>query len=144
MTVFPDGSKERLHGHNYTLGLALELAEGGELLPFAALKAALASECGELRERLLLPGRSPRFTLVSRAGGELEFRLCDQRYVVPEADAQILPIDNATVEALAGYLLGRLYARLEPSLRAARVELIEVAVEETPGQGARASRSLAR
>jgi len=26
MTVFPDGTKERLHGHNYTIAVAIEVA----------------------------------------------------------------------------------------------------------------------
>ena len=29
MTVFPDGTKERLHGHNYYVGVTLALSDAG-------------------------------------------------------------------------------------------------------------------
>jgi 6-pyruvoyltetrahydropterin/6-carboxytetrahydropterin synthase len=142
MTVFDERRKERLHGHNYTVGVAVELAAGGAMLEFAALKEALRLECGALRERLLLPGTSPHFVRAAAGPGELEFRLCGERYVVPEHDALILPIDNVTVEGLAGYLLDRLSDRLEDVLVAARATSLELTIEESPGQGARATRAL--
>lgn len=142
MTVFPDGRKERLHGHNYTLAVDIELADGGAMLEFATVKDALAAECHALRERLLLPARCARLELVGRAGGELEFRLCGARYVVPEDDALLLPIDNVTVEALAAYLCERLVTALARPLAAAGARGFEVVVEESPGQGARARRAL--
>lgn len=138
MTVFPDGRKERLHGHNYTLAIAVELADGGPLLEFATVRAALTAECQALRELLLLPGENPRFEAVRQDGGELEFRLCGARYVVPAGDARILPVDNVTVEGLASYLAGRLRMALADALRAARAIALDVTVEETPGQGATA------
>jgi 6-pyruvoyltetrahydropterin/6-carboxytetrahydropterin synthase len=137
MTVFPDGRKERLHGHNYTLAVVVDLGTRETMLEFAALKAAMAAECLALRERLLLPGRSPHLELATArpVAGELEFRLCGKRYVVPDEDALILPIDNVTVEALAAYLAGRLRSALGDVLALAAA--FEVAVEESPGQGAR-------
>jgi hypothetical protein len=43
MTVFPDGTKERLHGHNYQrsavdLELLERIAISRQMLPFAAIK----------------------------------------------------------------------------------------------------------
>jgi 6-pyruvoyltetrahydropterin/6-carboxytetrahydropterin synthase len=140
MTVFPDGRKERLHGHNYTLAIEIELAEGGAMLEFGVVRAAIAELCGGLRERLLLPGKSSRYQ-GAVAGGELEFRLCGARYVVPADDALVLPIDNVTVEALAGHLVERLAERLAPALAAAAARTITVTVEESPGQGASVARA---
>ena len=145
MTVFPDGRKERLHGHNYTVSVALDLAAVGfeHLIDFGAIKRAIAAECAEWRERTLVAGESPRLERLERAGGELEMVLCGQRYVFPEADALVLPIDNTTTEALAELWSDRLRARLAQTLAGSAAVGLEVRIEETPGQGAIAYRSLA-
>jgi 6-pyruvoyltetrahydropterin/6-carboxytetrahydropterin synthase len=145
MTVFPGGRKERLHGHNYTVSVALDLAAVGfeHLIDFGAIKRAIAAECAEWRERTLVAGESPRLERLERAGGELEMVLCGQRYVFPEADALVLPIDNTTTEALAELWSDRLRARLAQTLAGSAAVGLEVRIEETPGQGAIAYRSLA-
>ena len=136
MTVFPDGTKERLHGHNYTLALAIEIAQidFASMIPFAPIKAALGELCAELKERVLIATKNPHYVQVSD-GSELEFRLCGQRYVMPREDALLLPRDNISVEALASYAATRLLERLTV-LDAAHVKALEVTIEENPGQGA--------
>ena len=138
MTVFPDGTKERLHGHNYQVGAVLELHDVGfaQMLPFALIKDALAAICKEFRERVLVAAANPFHETVRDDGVELEIRLCGKRYVFPREDALILPIDNVAVEALAAYLADRLVAALAPSLPAGVVHAVEVSVHESPGQGA--------
>ncbi|HUH00740.1 MAG TPA: 6-carboxytetrahydropterin synthase [Kofleriaceae bacterium] len=136
MTVFPDGRKERLHGHNYYLAAELELEDASfaNMVEFEPIKAAMAALCDEWKERLLLAGANPHYELVRDDGIELEFRLCGERYVVPRRDALLLPIDNVSVEALSAHaaevLLGRLALRRPP------VTGFRVVVSENPGQGA--------
>ncbi len=144
MTVFPDGRKERLHGHNYTVSVALDLAAVGfeHLIDFAAIKRAVAAECADWRERTLVAEESPRLERLRREGGELEMVLCGQRYVFPEADVLILPIDNTTTEALAELWSDRLRARLVDTLANSAAVGLEVRIEESPGQGAIAYRTL--
>ncbi|MEZ4401459.1 MAG: 6-carboxytetrahydropterin synthase [Kofleriaceae bacterium] len=136
MTVFPDGTKERLHGHNYQLGCAVVVDDVGfqNMIPFAAIKDALAALCKEFRERVLVASANPFYQLV-RDDDELEFRLCGQRYVLPRADALVLPIDNISAEALAAYLADRMVAALTPHLPAGVARSVEVSIHETPGQG---------
>jgi hypothetical protein len=75
MTVFPDGSKERIHGHNFRVSLAIELlGPEPDLLDFAWLKKAMQAQCDEWTERLLLPGASSELVIVRRDQQELEFR----------------------------------------------------------------------
>jgi len=136
MTVFADGTKERLHGHNYTVAIALEVA-GADLpamIPFAPIKAAIAELCAAWKERVLLAARNPWFELV-RDGDELEFRLCGARYVLPRGDALLLPIDNVSVEALAAHVAALLRDRIA-ALALPQAVALEVTVEESPGQGA--------
>lgn len=145
MTVFPDGRKERLHGHNYTVSVALELAAVGfeHLIDFGAIKRAIAAECAGWRERTLVAADSPRLERLRREAGEVEFVLCGQRYVFPAGDVLLLAIDNTTTEALAELWCDRLLERLGPTLRGSVARGLEVTIEESPGQGAIAFRAIA-
>lgn len=138
MTVFPDGTKERLHGHNYTLGIAIDLESVAlpNMLPFAPIKAALAELCAAWKERVLVAAKNPHLVIVKDDAKELEITLCGDRYVFPRGDVLVLPIDNISVEALAAHCAELLRAKLTAEL--ANATSFEVTVEESPGQGSTA------
>ena len=137
MTVFPDGTKERLHGHNYTIAIALEVdrIDLPAMLPFSPIKAALGELCAAWKEHVLIAAHNPHFKLL-RDDTELELTLCGERYVMPRGDALLLPIDNISVEALASHIAEILRERLATELSGAHVRALEITVEESPGQGA--------
>jgi 6-pyruvoyltetrahydropterin/6-carboxytetrahydropterin synthase len=137
MTVFPDGTKERLHGHSFQVSVAVDLRDVSfaAFLDFAVVKAALEAQCREWNERLILAERCPFMTDVRREGGEVELRLCGKRYVVPEEDVLWLPIDNVVVETLAIEFARALAARLGPALRRDVVAGLEVEITESARQG---------
>jgi 6-pyruvoyltetrahydropterin/6-carboxytetrahydropterin synthase len=145
MTVFPDGTKERLHGHNYTIALALELerVDLPAMIPFAAIKGVLAELCALWKERVLLAANNPHFKIVADHH-ELEFLLCGQRYVMPRGDALLLPIDNISVEALAAHVADLFRDRIAALVEPAGGRLLEVTISEHPGQGASCSMELGR
>jgi 6-pyruvoyltetrahydropterin/6-carboxytetrahydropterin synthase len=134
MTVFPDGTKERLHGHNYTLALALELAriDLAAMVPFTQIKQALAALCATYKERVLIAAKNP-FLAIARDDSQLEFTLCGAHYSLPREDCLLLPLDNISVEALAAHVAQQLVTALDLP---AHVETLEVTIEESPGQGA--------
>jgi 6-pyruvoyltetrahydropterin/6-carboxytetrahydropterin synthase len=139
MTVFADGTKERLHGHNYTLAVEVEVerVDLQAMIPFAPIKLALAELCAAWKEHVLVATKNPFFELV-RDDAELEFTLCGERYVMPRRDALLVPIDNISVEALAAHIAGLLRDRIaRPGALA-----LTVTVEESPGQGARCELAL--
>lgn len=138
MTVFPDGRKERLHGHNYYLELELEVrdASADRLIDFAGLKRACAELCAAWKERLLIGERTPGLVIARDDGRELEFTLCGDRYVVPRGDALLLPVDNITTEQLARHAGDVLEERLRPTWPPDTVTAMRVTVLEGPGQGA--------
>jgi 6-pyruvoyltetrahydropterin/6-carboxytetrahydropterin synthase len=140
MTVFPDGTKERLHGHNYTVALAIEVSqiEFAAMIPFAPIKQSIGELCADFKERVLLATKNPHYELVRDDGAEIEFRLCGERYVLPRKDALPLPIDNISVEALASHVATLLLEKLTV-LDAPHVKALEVTIEEYPGQGASCS-----
>jgi 6-pyruvoyltetrahydropterin/6-carboxytetrahydropterin synthase len=138
MTVFPDGTKERLHGHNYRTELSIELPECSlaTMLPFATLKAALRSICEEWDEKVLLPAQCPFFHLVRDAPPEeIEFILCGKRYVMPREEVVLLPMDNVLTETLARELWMRMRSKLAAVCRQHGVHRMWVRIEETEGQG---------
>jgi 6-pyruvoyltetrahydropterin/6-carboxytetrahydropterin synthase len=136
MTVFADGTKERLHGHNYTVALALEIerVELASMIPFAPIKQALGELCRVWKEHVLLAAENPYFVLI-RDDSELEFTLCGERYVMPRRDALLLPIDNVSVEALAAHTAAVLRDEIA-ALGTPLATALEVTIEESPGQGA--------
>lgn len=136
MTVFPDGTKERLHGHNYTVAVALEVTrvDLAAMLPFAPIKAFLEELCDAMKEHVLLPAASPHLVIVRDDAAELELTLCGKRYVMPREDALLLPVDNVSVEALAAHFATQLRDRIAPL--SPHLLAVEMTVEEVPGQGA--------
>jgi 6-pyruvoyltetrahydropterin/6-carboxytetrahydropterin synthase len=137
MTVFPDGSKEPLHGHNYTVSVDLEVdtIELKAMVPFAPIKATLGALCDEWKDHVLLASRNPHFEVI-RDSDEIEFKLCGDRYVMPRRDALLLPIDNVSVEALSAHLANVLRDRIRRGLNASHVRSLVVTVGESPGQSA--------
>ncbi len=135
MTVFPDGTKERLHGHNYSVGIAIDLDSVAlaDMLPFAPIKAALGELCAAWKERVMIAARNPYLKIV-RDDNELELTLCGERYVLPRGDVLILPVDNISVEALAAHCAELLRAKLAPIV-GPHAKTLGVTVEESPGQG---------
>jgi 6-pyruvoyltetrahydropterin/6-carboxytetrahydropterin synthase len=139
MTVFADGTKERLHGHNYRTVAKLEFERFSlaEMLPFAELKTEMRKICADWDERLLLPSACPFLNIHENEGPSVDFELCGKHYVLPRDEVVFLPTDNVTTETLAKIFCERLAGELSrPALERAKVRAIEVSIEEMLGQGA--------
>lgn len=138
MTVYPNGAKERLHGHNFRVFLDVDFADGSmaRMVDLDVFRHALDGICAAWKERLLLPATNPFLEIVADDGAELEFRLCGQRYVCPRADVVLLPIENCSVEGLAEHVAVLLRERVGAAIDRAVVVGWEVRVEELPGIGA--------
>ncbi|MEN9723246.1 MAG: hypothetical protein RJB38_1232 [Pseudomonadota bacterium] len=137
MTVFPDGTKERLHGHNFQVTVALDLSEIGfrSFLDFSVVKTALNAQCKEWDDRLLLASKCPFFNRISSPDSEIEFTLCGKRYVVPSDEVVLLELENIATETLAEEFCRRFRERLDPKLLQGLVRGIEVHITESRGQG---------
>lgn len=144
MTVFPDGTAERLHGHNYHIGVALDLADASfeRMVPFQAIKDAVHAVCAAWKEHLLIAGENPHVEVVRDEVGEIELSVCGKRYVAPRQDVLILPVDNTSTEALAAHVADLLLERLAGLLARAPVTAMQVTVTESPGQGASVRREI--
>lgn len=134
--IFPDGSAERLHGHNYRVYVEVEgpLTEHGLVLDFKRVKPVVRELVDALDEHWLLPGRHRELRHAERADGVVEVRYRERYYAAPREDVIVLPLNNTSAENLAGWLGGELRARLAARFPEAVLLGMRVAVEETPGQ----------
>lgn len=134
--IFPDGTAERLHGHNYKVWVSVEteLDPHGLVINFKAIKPLVRSIVDELDEYLLVPGLHPVLTCRELGDGMAEIRYRERRYLVPADEVRVLPISNTSAENLAGYVADQLLARLAARMPEVEPLALEVGVEETPGQ----------
>ncbi|MFO1419789.1 MAG: 6-carboxytetrahydropterin synthase [Candidatus Competibacteraceae bacterium] len=141
MTVFPDGSKESLHGHNYQVELTVELAEPAlaRMLSYEVFKQALKTVCNEWDEKVLIAGGNPCLETLPAGEGEYAFRLCGKRYVLPADEVVVLEMDNVTAENLAQALFERFWAELTRDRSVPwreRTVAASLRIDESRGQGA--------
>ena len=134
--IFPDGSAERLHGHNYKVYVAVQSAldQHGLVVNFKDIKPLVRELVDELDEHLLIPGQHPVLTAKTAADGAMEIRYRERRYVVPAEEVKVLPIGNTSAENLATWLGREIMQRMAARLGHVRIQRVEVGVEETPGQ----------
>ena len=133
--IFPDGSAERLHGHNYKVFVDLhtELDEHGLVVNFKEIKPLVRALCDELDEHLLIPGEHPVLTC-ERDGEHFEIRYRERRYLIPAEEVIVLPISNSSAENLAAWFGRTLRERMRGPWPGLGVRELSVGVEETTGQ----------
>lgn len=141
MTVFPDGGKERLHGHNYQVELTVELIEPAlaQMLSYEVFKRALKTVCDQWDEKVLIAAGNPWLESLPAEDGECAFRLCGKPYVLPADEVAMLEMDNITAENLARLLFERFWAELTADRTVSwreQVIAISVRIDESRGQGA--------
>jgi 6-pyruvoyltetrahydropterin/6-carboxytetrahydropterin synthase len=134
--IFPDGSAERLHGHNYRVRVRLgaELSPYGLVLDFKAVKPVVRGICDRLDEHWLVPGEHSELRIAEERGGSVEISYRDRRYRAPREDVLVLPINNTSSENLATWFGRELLGELSRRFPDVRVTDLSVAVEETAGQ----------
>jgi len=130
------GFRERLHGHNYRVSVAVHgpLGRQGYVVDFGVVKRIARRLCERLDEHLLIPlnsdclsVREENATIVVRYEGD-EFRF-------PRSDVLLLPIVHSSAEELAQYLTSELRRALaEEGIEG--LTAVEVGVEESFGQAA--------
>ena len=134
--IFPDGSAERLHGHNYRVFVDIEAAldRFGLVIDFKTVKPVIRELVDELDEHWLLPGEHPVLSTHLREDGVMEVRYLERYYAAPKEDVIVLPMNNLSAENLATWLARELRSRLEQRFPDLLVRQLDLAVEETSGQ----------
>ncbi len=137
MTVFADGTKESLHGHNYQVDLGVDVRDASlsSMVPFECFKNAMKAICAEWDEKVLLPSKCPFLKVASQSSHEIDFTLCGKRYVLPLDECVFLAVDTVTSETLASEFCQALLKQL-PQEAMKCVLGLHLKIEESPGQGA--------
>ncbi len=138
MTVSPDGTKERLHGHSYRAGLTvtLEHFDFESFLNLRDLRHAMQSVCNAWNERFLLPLNCPHLSITSWDDTSIDFTLCFDRYVMPSKDIKPLDIENAVIEHLTVSFAVDLWRELGcRDLNRKLIASLAIELEESTGQG---------
>jgi 6-pyruvoyltetrahydropterin/6-carboxytetrahydropterin synthase len=129
---------ETLHGHNYRVGIAVEGTLDDEVrfvVDFSVLKQIARQLVDAIDHKVLLPLSNPKLA-ITEADGRVSVAVHGTaRYVFPRGDCALLPIPNSTAEMLAEYL-GRQVADALAAQGITHLALLELEVEESPGQAA--------
>ncbi len=135
-TIFSATERERLHGHNFVVEVDLHARMSGNGLCFdyGIYKDRIVALCRELNEWMILPTRSPHLRIEEDPEHVIAV-FAGKRIPFLREDVKLLPIENATLEEFAGWLLLRLGEDRE-ALRQHAIEDIEVRVSSGPGQSA--------
>jgi len=134
--IFPDGTAERLHGHNYRVYASIEarLSPHGLVIDFQHIKPIIRRMVDELDEHWLLPGEHEELRIEERPDGVVEVRYRERFYAAPREDVIVLPLNNTSAENLSAHLGRDLFERLRGAFPEVDVRTMEVRVEETAGQ----------
>ena len=131
----------RLHGHTYSLHAEVhgEVDPAtGFVMDFGAVKDVLRTVADRLDHHVLLQAKSPHFSVTEREGS-VSFEVAGKRYLLPREDAELLPLEATTAEALCEYVADEILRLVAFPPTARR---LDVGVDETYGKGAWATRSL--
>ncbi len=134
--IFPDGSKERLHGHNYQVAVEIEgdLTDRGLVIDFILAKPVIREICDELDERWIVPAEHPELKVEPQEDGHTQVSYRDARYLAPSDEILALPINNTSAENFATWIGRELRRRLAERFGATQVRKLRVAISETSGQ----------
>lgn len=134
--IFPDGSKERLHGHNYHVEAEIEgaLAKEGIVIDFIQVKPVIRELCDSLDEHWIVPGEHPELAVKERDDGHTEVSYRGAQYLAPSDEILVLPINNTSAENFATWIGRELRGRLVDRFGRTHIQKLRLAVSETPGQ----------
>lgn len=133
-TIFSATKRERLHGHNYTVYLALTTFVGDEGLSFdyRDYKEKIYALCRRLSQAFLLPTQS-KFLKIEDDGDYINAYFNNEKMPFLKSDVELLPLTNITVEELSKWFVDHL-ASDQADLQKNKIQSILVKVSTSPGQ----------
>jgi 6-pyruvoyltetrahydropterin/6-carboxytetrahydropterin synthase len=107
-TIFSATQRERLHGHNFSVQLAVTAPVGDDGICFSYkdIKTRLRQLVDDLDEYTHIPVLSP-YLQVGEEGLFYVVQFNGEKIPLLKSDTLLLPMRNSTVEEYARYLLGR-------------------------------------
>lgn len=141
-TIFSETERERLHGHNYTVHLALltEVDDMGLSFDYRVYQDKIMTICSSLHQRMLLPDKS-KYLFLREEGKYIVATFDGEDMPFLKSDVTVLPVTNITVEELSKWIIQQLIQD-KTTLKAHSILKVTVKVHNGPGQSGSASFAL--
>lgn len=135
-TIFSATDREPLHGHMYTVYLALTtwVEENGMTFDYRYYKERIHKLCRYLNQTFLMPQFSP-FLEYAEDKEYYYFTFNHKKIPFLKEDVTLLPVTNITVEELSRWFVNELIKETE-ELDRHRIDKVIVKVFSAPGQSA--------
>jgi 6-pyruvoyltetrahydropterin/6-carboxytetrahydropterin synthase len=103
-----DGFRERLHGHNYKIGVRLiggeTIGDDGYLMDFGDVKKIVRKLCKSMNEYFICPMKSTCIK-ISEEGPQMCMECQDgASFSFPKEDCLLLPLSHSSAEELAHFM----------------------------------------
>lgn len=136
--IFSDTRRETLHGHNYTLQVALtaSLCAPGITLDYRIFEEKLIQYCEQLHLRFLIPTHSP-YLKIAEDDQNYEIIFNHESMWLLKKDVILLPIENISLEALSQWFVDQC-AQDQAFLSQYHIKKIVIRVLNGPNHGAEA------
>ena len=114
-TIFSATERENLHGHNFTISVALtgRVNSNGLLGDYGIFKRKVFEMCRAWNETFMLPLESPYLRVDDSDPSEIRALYADEVLRFLPRDVTLLPVKNVTVEELSRIFGERLVADRE-------------------------------
>lgn len=134
-TIFSATEREHLHGHNYTVHVAITnwVNENGLTFDYRFYKEKIFLLCRQLNQTLLLPTES-KYLAISQDNEYCHAVFNHKKLIFLNTDVTLLPVCNITVEELSAWFVTQL-AQDQENLQKHAIEAILVKIFSGPGQG---------
>lgn len=108
-TIFSATEREHLHGHNYSVSVALtvNLAHEGLSFDYRHYKKKIMALCEHLDRHFLLPQHSPYLRIEDQEDYWV-VHFNQEKIPFLKKDVVILPLTNITIEELSHWFLGKI------------------------------------
>lgn len=135
-TIFSATEREPLHGHMYSVYLALTtwVEENGLTFDYRYYKERVHKLCRFLNQTFLMPQYSP-FLQFSEDKDYYYFVFNNKKIPFLKEDVTLMPLTNITVEELSRWFVAELI-KDEAELNRHRIEKVVIKVFSAPGQSA--------
>lgn len=135
-TIFSATEREPLHGHHYTVSLAITtwVEENGMTFDYRYYKEKVRDLCRFLNQTFLMPMYSP-YLQYEEDDTYHYFIFNHEKIPFLKHDVTLLPVTNITIEELSRWFIAEL-VRDKAELVRHRLEKIVVKVFSAPGQSA--------
>ncbi len=135
-TIFSATEREPLHGHQYSVYLALTtwVQENGMTFDYRYYRDKIHKLCKHLNQTFLMPQFSP-FITYAEDQDYYYFTFNHKKIPFLKEDVTLMPLTNITVEELSRWFIAELIKEKE-ELDRHRIEKLVVKIFSAPGQSA--------